>query len=155
MLFRSGRDGSRVRPARGESFQFWSDGLLGVRSATGAYYATPSGYNAFDRTFETISRFAGGTALVQYRGGWGALNRNGLFVVPPVFDRISRGKGGYLIAQLPGRRYGLYGKDGRLIVPARYHAIRNLHNGLIRVEYADFVGYYRENGEALWTLEAE
>jgi len=150
-----GRDGSWVLPERDQSFQFWSEGLIGVRSGNQSYYANLGGYNAFDRTFDAINRFGGGTALVQYQGKWGVVNRNGLFILPPKFELISREKEGYLKAQLTGRRYGLYAKDGQPIVPARYDALRYLPNGLIRVEYADFIGYYRQNGEALWGLEEE
>ncbi len=148
-----GEDQSWVRPQRGRNFKFWSQNLIGIMTFDGEYYGNLGLQNAFSRTFDAVNPFRGDCAVVRYRGKSGVINRNGLFVVPPKYDQISLEDEGYIEVQSSSRRYGLYGKDGSQIVPPIYDRIQYLENGIIKVENADFVGYYRPNGEPLWTLE--
>lgn len=145
-----GRDQSWIDPINGTFFKFWSGQLLGVKSGTQEFYTNLAGQNAFSRNFEQVNKFTDGNAIVRYRGRTGVINACGIFVVPPKFAEITREKAGYFKVISPGPVFGLYAPDGQELVPARYHSLQNLPNGIIRAGYADGVSYYRANGEALW-----
>ncbi len=147
-----GRNQSWIQAEKGQNIKFWSDKFIGIKSRSGEYYANLGLQNIFNRNFDAIDKFRDGAAIVSYSNKKGVINRNGMFVIPPKFHAISHEKEGFFKVQSPGLRYGLHSKDGKAIVPAQYDTIEFLDNGIIKVEYADFVGYYRENGEALWAL---
>lgn len=148
-----GRNQSWVIPERGQYLKFWSDQLLGIKTSSYEYYANLGLQNAFGRTFNEVDKFDQHTAIVKYHGQSGVINRNGLFVLPPSYQAISREPEGYFKAQVAGPLYGLRAADGTEIIPAQYERISYLNKDIIQVEYGDFVGYYRSNGEPLWVME--
>ena len=137
-------------PERGQNFKFWSDQLIGIKTRASEFFVNLGLQNVFNRTFKSIDKFQNGVAIVQYEGKYGIINRQGMFVVPPKFDAIKREKEGHFKVQSSNIFYGLWSSNGKEIVPAKYDTMEYLNNEIIKVENADFIGYYRVNGEPLW-----
>lgn len=145
-----GEDQSWVQAEDGQLIKSWSGKRIGMTAGGSEFYANLGLQNVFARTFDAIDDFTDNSALVKYQGKSGIINGNGMFVVPPKFEAVSRAEEGYLQVQLPGRRYGLWSEAGKEIVPAQYDTIRYLDNGIICVEDGDLVGYYRGDGTVIW-----
>ncbi len=147
-----GRNQSWLLPGEGQNFKLWSERLVGMKTRNGEYYANLGLQNVFHRNFDEVNKFLNDQAIVKYGGRSGLINSKGMFLLPPKFRAISREKEGPVAAQLSSSRYGLYSVEGEAVIPAEYDTIHYLENGIIRVEYADFVGYYTADGRELWGL---
>ena len=148
-----GKNRTWILPNTGEKFKFWSNNLIGIATLEGEYYANLANQNTFHRTFDRINKFTGNFAPVTYQQKEGAINRNGLFIIPPKFKSLSVEKEGYVKVQPLDKLFGLISKTGEVLIPAKYDKIDYLNDQLIRVEYADFVGYYRADGRPIWELK--
>lgn len=69
---------------------------------------------------------------------FGAFNRNGELVIYPIFDsvRFLYENTNYLVCEF-NKKYGLFNKDGKQIVPVKYSGITNSNEDLLGVYYKE------------------
>ncbi len=157
---------------------FFSDGILGVaielKNKVKFYYADAFGNNLFGRYFTEISPFHLVSAKVKVDSEVytskrynGAINKQGVMVVPPKFNTLHFQPDGTIIVN-PQVYKGIVGKSGKTILPVEYDQIirtrswnTSLTNAtdsedlIFRVEDGEKIGYVRLVGEEvewLWEL---
>ena len=130
-----GRD-NQVTPPAGQHFKFWSEQLIGIRTNSSEYFANLGMQNVFDRHFDLVNPFVNGTAVVNYRGKFGVINRNGMFVIPPKFDKITPGKGGLFQSRTIRSATGTVrcGRNGDCAGEVQFHSLyrKRYHSSGIR-----------------------
>ena len=114
------------------------------------YYITEQAglYNGF---YEQASEFQHGVAVVQVNGKWGVINRKGIELIPPKYDKIEGFQNGYAKVRIEGYN-GLSNLQGQLIVKPDFEYISYAGEGLFRVEQGDRIGYFDQRGDWVWTL---
>lgn len=156
------RQGEEI-PNQSGAFKFFSDGLFGmVGKDDKEYYADAYGNNAFFQDFKEVNPFAFGVAeLTGNNGKKMAINRRGVVIVPPKYPFLRIDKNGFVRCN-PQRFYGLYDREGNLLLEPEYDRIiaykdwRGEYNGLLRVECGESVGYFRlekNKVRELWKLQ--
>ncbi|HMQ45823.1 MAG TPA: WG repeat-containing protein [Saprospiraceae bacterium] len=114
------------------------------------YYITEQAslYNGY---YQEASEFKYGVAVVQIDGRWGIINRKGIEVIPPKYDKIESFKNGFAKVRIQGFS-GLASLNGDLIITPDYEYISYAGAGLFRVEKGDKIGYFDINGEWVWDM---
>ncbi|MEZ5038318.1 MAG: WG repeat-containing protein [Saprospiraceae bacterium] len=114
------------------------------------YYITEKSdlYNGY---YQKAREFQHGVAVVQINERWGIINRKGIEVIPPKYDRIDHFENGYAKVRIEGFN-GLINLKGELIVEPDYEFISYAGEGLFRVEQGDKVGYFDAQGRWVWDL---
>jgi len=114
------------------------------------YYITEKSdlYNGY---YQKAREFQHGVAVVQINERWGIINRKGIEIIPPKYDRIDHFENGYAKVRIEGFT-GLINLKGELIVEPDYEFISYAGKGLFRVEQGDKVGYFDTHGRWVWDL---
>lgn len=114
------------------------------------YYITEQAglYNGF---YDGATEFQHGVAVVQVNGKWGIINRKGIEIIPPKYDKIETFENGYAKVRIEGFT-GLSDLNGQMIVKPDFEYISYAGDGLFRVEQGDRVGYFDQDGNWVWTL---
>lgn len=145
-----GRQGIPPLPARTE-VKFLADGIFGMESNRGAYFANARGENLFGRYYEDIKAFENGIGKVKKNNKWGAVNRRGIALVRPKFNFVHPQPDGNLIVR-PPFLYGLVSKTGENLVEPAYDSIEWLQGNVFKLELGEQVGYLRRNGTWMWKM---
>lgn len=147
------RAGLSVAP-EGTQPLFFSEGLFGLKVSTMNkkkevnYYSDATGGNVFGRSYASVGPFQYGVAMVRplpkqvgRREKLGAINRRGVMVVPPKYNRLHVQPDGNIIIN-PQRYYGLADQNGNILLEPEYDRIfRYEEEGLYRVERGEKIGY--------------
>jgi hypothetical protein len=114
------------------------------------YYITEKSdlYNGY---YQKAREFQHGVAVVQINERWGIINRKGIEIIPPKYDRIDHFENGYAKVRIEGFT-GLINLKGELIVEPDYEFISYAGKGLFRVEQGDKIGYFDSHGHWIWDL---
>jgi len=102
--------------------------------------------------YESASQFKHGIALVQSKGKWGVINRQGASIIPPKYDKIEDFVDGFAKVRIK-RFTGLADLKGKFIIPPRYEYVSYAGEGLFRVEQGDKLGYFDQEGNWVWDLQ--
>jgi len=135
----------------GTEVKFLADGIFGMESNRGAYFANARGENLFGRYYEDIKAFENGIGKVKKSNKWGAVNRRGIALVRPKFNFVHPQPDGNLIVR-PPFLYGLVSKTGENLVEPAYDSIEWLQGNVFKLELGEQVGYLRRNGKWLWAM---
>jgi WG containing repeat len=114
------------------------------------FYNT-QGINEFGRFFFEIKKFERGISLVKVGNFWGAINRFGIYIIPPKYGKIELQEQGIAV-KIP-TLMGLVSRYGRVLLQAEYDRIELISGGYFRVEKGDKVGYIKEDGTWIWRLQ--
>ncbi len=79
------RSGAVAIPGPFRDVNNFVDGIAAVEDASGAYFITPDGANAFGRTFTKTWSFSDGLAQFAEGKRVGFIDRTGAVVIPPQF----------------------------------------------------------------------
>lgn len=104
-------NGNEILPPRDE------DGLL---SNGDWQFVRPDGKVAFPDRFDAVAPFEDGIAWCEAKGGrWGPFLREGLFLVPPIYDDVGWEVGPFMSGWKNGDELmNWFDKSGRIVVPA-------------------------------------
>lgn len=131
----------------------FGEGVFCMKTARGnTFFADAAGNNIFGRMFTAAGPFRFGVAKAYKNNAWGAINRRGVFVVPPKFKEVFPQPDGNIHVR-PKYLYGLIDKKGNVIFEAAYDMLELYPGGVYRLELGEMVGYrYREGGDWLWEM---
>ncbi len=125
----------------------FSEGVAAVRlapemakgkSGNGSWcYIDESGKQAIKLTFDQAEPFSEGLAAVRLKGRMGTINRQGIFLVPALYDVVYSANNGNIVAaqgmgysgESPGQELDYFDKTGTKIVHQQIHPVtlNNLH----------------------------
>ncbi|MEI6409919.1 MAG: WG repeat-containing protein [Bacteroidota bacterium] len=116
------------------------------------YFADAAGNNIFGRMFTAAGPFRFGVAKAYKNNAWGAINRRGVFVVPPKFKEVFPQPDGNIHVR-PKYLYGLIDKKGNVLFEPTYDLVELYPSGVYRLELGEMVGYrFRDGGDWLWPM---
>lgn len=84
-------------------------------------------------------------------GLWGAKDKNGVIVIPPIYNNSLHFKEGISAARL-GKKIGYIDENGRVAIPFEYDEVLGLKNGLIGVCAEGNCGYLDTRGNVVIPL---
>ena len=129
----------------------FSEGRGLVRDESYRFYYITEGMDWEDSFYQQASEFQHGVAVVQLNGRWGIINKKGIEIIPPKYDKIEAFKDGYAKVRIK-QFTGLTNTKGELIVRPDYEYISYAGSGLFRVEQGDKIGYFDSGGNWIWRL---
>lgn len=131
----------------------FGEGVFCMKTARGnTFFADAAGNNIFGRMFTAAGPFRFGVAKAYKNNAWGAVNRRGVFVVPPKFKEVFPQPDGNIHVR-PKYLYGLIDKKGNVIFEPAYDLLELYPGGIYRLELGEMVGYrYRDGGDWLWEM---
>jgi len=146
-----GRTGFQKLPM-GVEPKFLAEGIFGMESGRGAFFANARGENLFGRYFEEVRAFQNGIGKVKKGNKWGAVNRRGIALVRPKFNFVHPQRDGNLIVR-PPNLFGLVDKTGKVLVAAEYDSIEWMEGNVFKLELGEQVGYLRRSGKWMWEMK--
>lgn len=121
------------------------ENLFWVRSSNSKKY----GYfnntlrHVIEFSYDRVSSFKDGLAIVSVNGKWGAINSHGEYVIYPIFEYLGEFSDDVAIAKV-GNKYGCINTNGSWILEPRFHYLSDLKNGLLRFDKDGGSGYYNK-----------
>ena len=105
-----------------------------------------------DKKIGWVYRIKKGTALCEsIDGKWGIIDKNGVLVLPMIYNSISRdGDYGYIVEDTIGNM-GYVDNHGDFIVPCKYDAVNGFYDGLMVVATSSKCGYVDTLG--FWVID--
>lgn len=123
-----------------------------MRDANYRFYYITEDADLYDGYYEEASGFQNGVAVVRVGDKWGIINKKGIKVIPPKYDKIEPFNNGLAEIKIKGL-YGLMTKNGEVLLPLEYERINLVTSNILRVEKGDAVGYITTEGKWIWQLE--
>lgn len=130
----------------------FSDGeLVGCGSIKKQFFTDQQGNRVFANTFDKIEAFGSSeTAAVTRHGRKGIVDRRGMILVPCKYYKFeARADGTYLVGP---PAFGIYDREGKLVVPVEFDNLLLLEGELFRVERGEKIGYLKTDGTVIWEL---
>lgn len=101
--------------------------------------------------FQQAKAYRFGVAPVKTMGRWGLINRAGITLIAPKFNKVDDFENGYARVRV-NRFAGIANLQGNIILEPKYELIRYIGNDLLRIEQGNKIGYMNVNGEWVWAL---
>ena len=121
-------------------FQFEEDGKIGFKNADSKIVIDP--------ILESARKFSEGYAAVEINGKWGLIDKNGKYVIRPMYNDLGNMHNGMMSCKDINGKYGFINIDHVVIVPPRYDSIGEYAEGfyVFRNEQEQF-GFLNKEGE--------
>ncbi|MCG8577194.1 MAG: WG repeat-containing protein [Flavobacteriales bacterium] len=144
----------------------FSDGFGAVKIGNKYGYINKAGELKIIPQFQKAGLFHNGYATVAVRLGegsdlnigYGVIDTNGQFVIPPEYDRLEdvrEGKVAFSKIKNRERKYGYLNLKGEVIIPAKYDWTSAFYDGLAVVRLNDLLGYIDQNGKEVIPIKYE
>jgi len=148
----------------------FAEGRAFIQKKFGAFYMIDTnGRTMTNQGYRKVlnERFINGMAFVYTDSGWGIIDHNGNYILPPTYyDIDERGIMGEIFfyggpnenkESENKRAYGIAKVDGRIITPPLFHWMddRGFVNGLLRVRIDDALAYIDTSGKVVWKQSKE
>ncbi|MCD8102662.1 MAG: WG repeat-containing protein [Alistipes sp.] len=129
------------------------DMLMSAYDGDSWCYIDKHGRVAIPGPFSDAGDFAEGLARVEYEGHYGMIDREGRFVIQPVFDTLEIDSDtNRIIVSLDGE-YGLADRSGRMVTDFRYDMIYGSSEGIFQVLKDGKFGYITRDGKMITRIE--
>ena len=136
-----------------DCFNLFIDGTFVGCNPNGpnAFFTDHNGDPVFLSSYDKIKPFESREmTFVQKYGRWGIIDRRGMQLVACKYYMYASRPDGIFKVGPPA--FGIYDREGKLIVPPVYDNLVLLEKGLFRVERGGKVGYLNTDGEEIWGL---
>jgi hypothetical protein len=141
------QNGDTVITARFNSIGDFHEGVAAVRKSGHSLYVDHDGNPEFDETFTRCGDFRDGYAIATTRAGTGVISRQGEWMIPPQYDRITCVDAGLdMVIVFKKNKYGLIRLNGKRITPLKYNGIRPPSDGLLAARLGTRWGFIDPEG---------
>lgn len=141
-----------IQPAYYELYNMTADGLVLCRQSSGVKYGwlDRNGKQAISALYDDAWDFEDGVAVIQMGDNFGAIDKNGKFVIAPTYPgglwNIGEGRIAYY-DNFSGK-VGMLDTKGNIIVAAMYDDFEQFaDNGLVAIRQNNQMGYMDKNGQ--------
>ena len=104
----------------------------------------------FGQRFEEAKSFSQGVAPVKVNKKWGLLNANGIWILPPAYDKVQLLGLDWIQAEVK-EVSGIASEDGSILAAVEFHQIKPATSNIFRLENDQKLGYLSNEGQWIWT----
>ena len=140
---------------------FFVDGLAPIYSNGKCGYIDYSGKIAIPCIYDDAEQFSGKYAAVKKGEKWGVINRDGQYVIPPIYSLIFNIVDSYVFAQDENRNKGVVDVLGNSIIPFEYSSLSYAGDSIFIISIWDRStekwkrGFKHASGKLIYGIELE
>jgi hypothetical protein len=144
-------DGSYAIPPQYQMAWDFQEGWAAVKDEQTYFFINKKGQRVLETSFEEVRAFSNGVAVGRIGSKWGWIDRNGEWIVKPIYKFAFDAQEGLIAAEVSEHCYGYMTIDGKAHIAPQFWRAEPFEAGIARVMWENGKhGIINLNGEIIW-----